>query len=79
MSWSGQETLQNVREWWESLPDLREALQLTGSSQEALSDVWEWSGGRPGCLNGRDAVPVVQQLSGGPPSCLGVVGRLSRM
>ena len=39
---------------------------MSGSGQEALTDVREWSGGPFGCL-------------GGPPGGLGVVGRLSRM
>ena len=43
------EALPAVREWWEALPDDREALRMPGSVWDALPYVWEWSGGPPGC------------------------------
>ena len=41
MSGSARETLPNVREWWESLPDVREASRMSGCGQEAIPDVRE--------------------------------------
>ena len=64
--------------------------QKSGSGQEALLDLRDWSGkppGYPGMVerlsrvsgNGRKTLPYVQEWSGGPPKCPGVIGRLSRM
>ena len=44
--------------------------------REALSDVQEWSGGPPGCLEG---LVDAQEWSGGPPGCPGVVEKPSWM
>ena len=52
---------------------------------EALTNIWEWSGGPPGCSklvgrpsrmfgSGRETLPNVPEWSGVPPGCLGVVG-----
>ena len=65
MSGSGRETLPNVREWWEALPDVRKASRMSGSGREALPNVRECSEGYPGC-------------PGGPLRCPGVVGSPSR-
>ena len=54
---SGQETLLNVRE----------ASQMSGSSQEALSDVLEWSGGSLGKSGrGWEAHTDVREWTGDP-------------
>ena len=45
MSGSSRETLPNVQEWWQALPDVREALWMSGSGWESFPDVPEWSGG----------------------------------
>ena len=52
ISGGGRETLSNVREWWESFPDVRKASWMHRSGretlpnvQEACSDVREWLGG----------------------------------
>ena len=73
MSVSVRQTLPDVREWWEALPDVRKTSRISGSGpealmdvQEALSDVRECSEGPPGC-------------PGGPLGLLGVFVRLSRM
>ena len=39
MSGSGQETLLNVWEWYEAIPDVRKASWLSGSGREVLPDV----------------------------------------
>ena len=63
---------------------------MSGSGPEAVSDIWEWSGGPPGCLGvvgrtfrmsgkGREALPDVREWSEGLPGCPGVVGRPSLM
>ena len=66
MSISVRQTLPNVREWWEALPNVRKTSRIFGSSPEALSDVREWSGNPHGC-------------PGGPLRCPGVFGRPSWM
>ena len=51
---------------------------MSGSGSEALPDVWEWSGGPPGCPgvvgrpfqmngSGSEALPDVWEWLGGPP------------
>ena len=58
---------------------------MSGSGLEALTDVWEWSGGPHGCPrvvwspfwmsgSGQKALPDVRQWSGDPPGCPEVVG-----
>ena len=39
MSGSGREILPNVWEWWEALPDVRKASQMSGSGRVALPNV----------------------------------------
>ena len=46
------------------------------SGREALPDVWEWSGGPPGCL-GVDGGP--SRMSGSGPDTPRMSGRNSRM
>ena len=59
-------------------------LEALSSGRLALSDVFEWSGGPPGCPgvvfwpsrmsgSGREALMDVLEWSGGPPRCPGVV------
>ena len=61
---------------------------MSGSGREDLLDVWEWSGGPPGCPrvggriswmsgNGQEAFLVVREWSRVPPGCPGVAGRPS--
>ena len=56
----------------------QEALRLSRSGWETLTDVREWSGGPPGCQSvigrptqmsgsGREALPHLWKFSGGPP------------
>ena len=52
---------------------------MTGSSRNALPDVWEWSGGPPRCPSCWKALPGVRECSKGPPRRAEVVGRPSRM
>ena len=47
MSGSSRETLPNVQEWWQALPDVRKASRMSGSGWESFPDVPEWSGGPP--------------------------------
>ena len=63
---------------------------MSGSGQEALPDVREWSGGHLGCPrvvgrpslmsgSGRESNLNVQKWTGGPPGCPGVVERHCQM
>ena len=58
---------------------------MSGSGREALTEVWERSGGHPRCPgvvgrpslksgSGREALTEVWERSGGLPRCPGVVG-----
>ena len=51
----------------------------SGSGQEALPEVQEWSvdlPGGPGVVeSGRETIPEVREWSGGPPKVSGLVGR----
>ena len=56
-----------------SLPDVREALQMSGTGRETLTDVQEALSDVRECSEGPLGYP------GGPLRCLEVVGRPSRM
>ena len=47
-----------------------------GSGREALLEVWQLSGGPPGCPG---VVGNPSRMCGGPPGCPGVVGMQARM
>ena len=86
MSRRGREALPDGRE---VLPDVRsgqDASHMSGSVREAFPDVWEWSGGPPGCpgvvgmhswmsRSGREAFPDVCKWLVRPPVCPRLVGR----
>ena len=77
MSWSGRDTLPNVRD---DFSDVREwsgdPLRFVGvvGMPYQMSGTHFWKS-----RSGRDALPDVQELSGDPPRCLEVVGRTFRM
>ena len=49
MSGSCQETFPDLPEWWEVFWMSGRPSRLFSSDRLALPDVWEWSGGPPGC------------------------------
>ena len=68
MSRSGRETLPDVLEWWEALPDVREWSGGPSKCPGVVGKHFRMSG-RPSrkSRTGREALPNVRELSGVPP------------
>ena len=73
MSRSGRETILDVREWSEVLPDVRGGVRKPPWCLGVVGSPSRMSG------SGQEAFPDVRGWFGGPPECPRVVERPSRM
>ena len=72
LSGCGQKALPNVWEWWQALPDVREASRMSGRPCGCPGVV-----GSPSRMarSGPEALPDVWEWSGGTPGCSEVIRR----
>ena len=75
----GRPSLISGKVWWPTRMSCS-GLEALLDVREALPDIWEWSGGPPGCpgvverpslisVSGREALSDVRVCSVGPPGC----------